>query len=103
MAVCLLRCPCVAARFSSPYCSISLGTEQIKTEELSSTVWLHVHEHPALQATMRLDVLVLVLIFMETEDEGAPLPSHVLFLAEDLEGCCVPNIVGDFFPRGKYC
>lgn len=44
---------------------------------------------------MRLDVLVLVLIFMETEDEGAPLPSHVLFLAEDLEGCCV--IVGDFF------
>lgn len=47
---------------------------------------------------MRLDVLFLVLIYTETEEEGALLPYNILFLAEDLKACCFFWFCGFFSP-----
>lgn len=53
---------------------------------------------------MRLDVLCLILISTETEEEGALLPSNILFLAEDLKGgCFLGCFVLVFFSCGRHC
>lgn len=45
---------------------------------------------------MRLGVFFLILIYTETEEEGALLLSNILFLAEDMNSDCI--FVFCFFP-----